>query len=100
MDIKIDSDGHLLIKRRSCDEFKHQYCRYTRVTNGSMLKCGDWCPSFGVNTEKKTFFICGKDRWLYDELIEENGNVEKDNPNDSILDDLDNINLKLEGREN
>lgn len=45
MEIKIDKDGLLHIKRREKDEM--QKCPYHCDNEGYKTACGDWCPLFG-----------------------------------------------------
>lgn len=46
MQIKINKDGNLFIKRGYQNEFKEQFCPFDPDPRG--CNCGDWCPLFQI----------------------------------------------------
>jgi len=96
---KIDEGGWLYFKRGSY--FKRQAC----LNPDWGGYCNDECPYFHTHPETDYKYaelhLCNGIEYAMHEIIDERvKNDNKDNPNNSIEDDLDNINLKLEGREN
>ena len=76
MEIKIDENGFLWIKRNGF--FKPQTCPYD--PHSPMRNCGDWCPLFGELEDligdigfsicKKTFLFSNPRREFSDERVQ------------------------------
>ena len=90
---KITENGNLYFKKGS--RFKRICC----VNKWSY--CHDACPYFHTHQwhdSLRKLHLCNDIEYVFKIIDERIDN--QDNPNDSIEDDLDNINLKLEKREN
>ena len=98
---KIDKEGYLYFKRG--DKFRVQYCIGPYQKYG--VYCCDECPYFHTHPESLSHYarihLCNDIRHRMDKIVDEriNGN-NNDSTNESIIDDLNNINIKIEGREN
>ena len=93
MIVKINRSGFLYFKRPG--SFRSIGCV------GRWEFCSDRCPHFHTHPETDHQYaklhLCNGIKYTMEEIIDERIENE-DNPNDSIEGDLDNINLKLEGR--
>jgi len=89
MSIRISKKGVLEIDRGG-GIYVEQLCKYS-----STKRCGERCPDFWYYEDIQYIKIC-EDKILKGPMDRKM----KDNPNNSIEDDLDNINLKLDKRGN
>lgn len=56
MEIKIDKDGYLSIKKAG--KLRFQHCLVPSYDSGRYLRCGDWCPAFWYDKDNAILHLC------------------------------------------